>query len=96
VWNSSKTVEHICNGFAGHYGLGHIKDVTLAEGFHIQMGLGPLGSSNTDWSQVLRLMQPNMPEDSWLILEHVSTPAEADSSLKILREAAVKADVTLV
>jgi sugar phosphate isomerase/epimerase len=29
VWNSTKTVEHSCNGFAGHYGLGHIKDVAL-------------------------------------------------------------------
>jgi sugar phosphate isomerase/epimerase len=96
IWNSENTVEHSCNGFAGHYGLGHIKDVALAEGFHVHMSLGPLGSSNTDWSQVLRLMEPNMPEDSWLILEHVSTPEEADSSLKLLREAALKADVTLV
>jgi sugar phosphate isomerase/epimerase len=95
VWDSKNTVEHICNGFVGHYGLGHIKDVALAEGFHVHMGLGPLGSSNTDWSQVLRLMNPNMPDDSWLILEHVSTPEEADSSLKILREAATKAGVTL-
>jgi sugar phosphate isomerase/epimerase len=95
MWNPSQTVKHSCTSLAGHYGLGHIKDVALAEGFHIHMGLGPLGSSNTDWSQVLRLMQPNMPEDSWLILEHVSSPEEADSSLERLREAAVKAGVAL-
>jgi sugar phosphate isomerase/epimerase len=96
VWNSTKTVEGICTSLARHYGLGHIKDIKLEEGFHIHMGLGPLGSSNTDWSQVLRLMAPHMPEDSWLILEHVFTPEEADSSLKLLRDAAMKAGVTLV
>jgi sugar phosphate isomerase/epimerase len=96
VWDSTKTVEHVCNSLAGHYGLGHIKDVKLDDGFHVHMGLGPLGSSNTDWSQVLRLMSPNMPGDSWVILEHVASPEEADSSIKLLREAAIKADVTLV
>jgi sugar phosphate isomerase/epimerase len=95
VWDSAKTVEHICTSLAGHYGLGHIKDVKLDDGFHVHMGLGPLGSSTTDWSQVLSLMSPNMPDDSWLILEHVSSPEEADASLKILREAAAKAGVTL-
>jgi sugar phosphate isomerase/epimerase len=94
-WDSSKTVEHVCTSLAGHYGLGHIKDVKLEEGFHIHMGLGPLGSSNTDWSQVLRLMNPHMPEDSWLILEHVSSAEEADSSIMLLRNAATKAGVLL-
>jgi sugar phosphate isomerase/epimerase len=95
VWDSKKTAQHICTSLAGHYGLGHIKDVKLGEGFHVHMGLGPLGSSTTDWSQVLRLMNPNMPEDSWLILEHVSSPEEADASVKLLRDAARKADVAL-
>ncbi len=95
VWNSTKTVEHVCTALAGHYGLGHIKDVALTDGFHVHMGLGPLGSSNTDWSQVLRLMKPHLPDDSWLILEHVATPEEADLSLQVLREAAVKAGVVL-
>ncbi|MGL4610355.1 MAG: sugar phosphate isomerase/epimerase family protein [Trueperaceae bacterium] len=95
VWNAQQSVEKTCRGLAGHYGLGHIKDVALAEGFHVHMGLGPLGSSNTDWSQVLSLMAPNMPDDSWLILEHVSTLEEADSSLGILRDAAEKAGIVL-
>jgi sugar phosphate isomerase/epimerase len=89
------TVEEICTGFAGHYGLGHIKDIGLNEGFHIHMGLAPLGSSPTDWSQVLRLMAPHMPEDSWVILEHISSPEEARASLVLLQEAAARADVIL-
>jgi sugar phosphate isomerase/epimerase len=95
MWNSTQTVQHICTSLAGHYGLGHIKDIVLAEGFHIHMDLAPLGSSNTNWSEVLRLMDPHMPDASWLILEHVATPEEADSSLNVLRAAATKAGVVL-
>jgi sugar phosphate isomerase/epimerase len=95
TWNPSATIDHICNGLAGHYGLGHIKDVKLEEGFHVHMGLGPLGSSATDWAQVLQRMNPHMPTDSWVILEHVSSPEEAEASLKVLRDSAKRAGVTL-
>lgn len=95
MFNPSETVRRTCTGLAGHYGLGHVKDVGLAEGFHIHIGLAPLGSSPTDWAEALRLMDPHMPEDSWLILEHVSTPEEARASLKLLREAATRAGVLL-
>ena len=95
MWRPDATVEHICTSLEGHYGLGHIKDLALAEGFHTHIDLAPLGSSATNWSQVLRLMYPRLPKDSWLILEHVSTPDEAAQSLKLLREAAEKAGVDL-
>ncbi|MBN1138906.1 MAG: Gfo/Idh/MocA family oxidoreductase [Anaerolineae bacterium] len=55
----------------------------------------PAGAGMTDWSQMLRLMAPHMPEDSWVILEHVQTSGEARSSLRLLRAAAVEARVTL-
>lgn len=86
-----KTVRHVCTHLAGHYGLGHIKEIALAEGFHIHSGLVPLGDGPTDWVEVLRLMAPHMPDDSWLILEHVATSDEARSSLDLLKKAAVKA-----
>lgn len=90
----SAKIQHVCTALAGHYGLGHIKDIGLEEGFHIHMGLAPLGSSPTDWSEVLRLMAPHMPEDSWLIVEHVLTPEEGRKSLGIVRAAAQKAGIT--
>jgi sugar phosphate isomerase/epimerase len=95
MWHPDEAVEHICTSLAGHYGLGHIKDVILKDGFHIHIDLAPLGSSRTNWAQVLRLMAPHMPDDSWLILEHVSTPEEAQRSLEILHQAARDASVTL-
>ena len=95
MWDPTEKVAQICNGLAGHYGLGHIKEVAMAEGFHIHVGLAPLGDGPTDWSQVLRLMAPHMPQDSWLILEHVATPEEARSSLAHLRAAAERAGVSL-
>ena len=85
----------VCDGYAGAYGLGHIKDIGLSDGFHLHMGLAPLGTSPTDWADVLRRMVPNMPEDSWLILEHCADAAEARASLAVLRAAADEAGVDL-
>lgn len=95
MWDSARLISHVCTSLKGHYGLGHIKDICLAEGFHIQIGLAPLGSSSTDWSQVLRLMDPHIPNDAWVILEHVSDAKEAASSLQFLRKAASEAGITL-
>jgi sugar phosphate isomerase/epimerase len=95
LWDSHAMVRHFCTVLAGHYGLGHVKEVALAEGFHIHAGLAPLGAGNTDWAEVLRLMAPHLPEDSWVILEHVATPEEAQNSLEILRAAATQAGVSL-
>jgi hypothetical protein len=88
-------VEHICTALAGHYGLGHVKGVALKEGFHIHAALTPITEDPTDWAQVLRLMSPHMPEDSWTILEHVLSPEEGRASVAHLRAAAASADVTL-
>lgn len=96
MWDPAPVVENACKTLAGHYGLGHIKDLVLNEGFHIHVDLAPLGSSRTDWAQVLSLMASHMPEDSWLILEHVSTQEEAVSSLQALYDAASQAGVELV
>ncbi|WP_226782387.1 sugar phosphate isomerase/epimerase family protein [Oceaniglobus trochenteri] len=85
----------VCEGYAGAYGLGHIKDIGLDDGFHLKMGLAPLGTSPTDWAQVLKMMEPNMPADSWLILEHVSDIAEARKSVALLRDLAARAGVNL-
>jgi len=90
-----QTVEHICTTLAGHYGLGHVKEIALADGFHLHAGLAPLGHGATDWAQVLRLVEPHLPADSWLILEHVATPEEAHASLSHLRAAAAQVGVLL-
>jgi sugar phosphate isomerase/epimerase len=95
LWEPSETVRRTCTILVGHYGLGHIKEVALAEGFHIHAGLAPLGTGATDWAEVLRLMAPHLPEDSWAILEHVQTPEEGRASLAYLRAAAAQANVTL-
>jgi sugar phosphate isomerase/epimerase len=95
MWFPEKTVESICMLLIGHYGLVHIKDIALQEGFHIHIDLAPLGSSPTNWSQFLRLAAPHVPADSWVILEHVQTPDEAQRSLALLRNAAEAAQVEL-
>jgi sugar phosphate isomerase/epimerase len=65
-------------------GLIHVKEVGLAEGFHLHAGLVPLGDGPTDWAHFLRLALPHLPADSWLILEHVQA-ADAARSLSLLR-----------
>jgi sugar phosphate isomerase/epimerase len=93
--DATETVQHICTALAGHYGLVHIKEVALSEGFHIHSGLAPLGEGVTDWAQVLHLVSLHLPQDSWVILEHVATAEEAHTSLDLLRDAALKAGVLL-
>ena len=95
MWDASRTVEHVCTALAGHYGLGHLKDLALSDGFHIHVGLAPIGASVTDWATVLRLMAPNLPDDSWVILEHLTSPEEAETSLKYIRRAASEAGIPL-
>ena len=95
LWNGDKKVTQVCTMLAGHYGLGHIKEVALAEGFHIHAGLVPLGEGVTDWAKVLKLMAPNLPDDSWVVLEHVETAEEARNSFEILQKAAAEVNVTL-
>jgi len=95
LWDPTVKVEHVCRTLVGHYGLGHIKEVTLREGFHIHAELAPLGTGPTNWAGVLSLMAPHLPEDSWIILEHVQSPEEGRASVKLLRAAADEAGVTL-
>ncbi len=88
-------VEKVCKGLAGHYGLVHIKDIAMGEGFHIHAALAPLGQGPTDWAQFLGLIAPHVPDDSWVILEHVSSPEEGRTSYRLLRDAAEKMGVEL-
>jgi len=85
----------VCEGFAGHYGLLHVKDIVLADGFHLDMKLGPLGSSPTDWAEVLAMSAPHLPEDSWLILEHVPDIEGARRDVARLRAFATDAGLPL-
>ena len=84
-----------CMLLGPHSGLIHIKEVALLDGFHIHMGLAPLGTGPTNWAEALALMAPHLPDDSWAILEHVADPAEASQSLAHLRAAADQAGVAL-
>ncbi len=96
MWDPTDIIERTCNLLAEHYGLCHIKEVALLDGFHIHANLAPLGSGVTDWSRVLSLVEPHLPGDSWVILEHVQSLEEARMSVGLLREAAKAARVSLV
>lgn len=84
-------LEKLCADLAGHYGLVHIKEVALEDGFHIHAGLVPVGKGPTDWSAFLSLLAPHLPEDSWIIVEHVGSPEEGRASIDYLKQAASKA-----
>jgi sugar phosphate isomerase/epimerase len=90
-----ETVESVCTQLAGHYGLVHVKEVGIDEGFHVHMGLKPLGDGNTNWAQLLRLVEPHLPEDSWVIMEHVASAEEGRQSYRRLQAAAGEAGVSL-
>jgi sugar phosphate isomerase/epimerase len=93
--DSRAMVEQVCALLTGHYGLVHIKDIALNDGFHLHAGFAPLGQGPTDWVQMLRLVAPHVPGDSWVIIEHCLTPQQARADVAFLRTAATRADVTL-
>jgi sugar phosphate isomerase/epimerase len=95
LFDPDPAVDHICTTLAGHYGLVHIKDIGLKEGFHIHIELAPLGTTPIDWAKFFKLVAPHLPSDSWVILEHVAALDEARNSLRILRQAAEKAGICL-
>ena len=95
VWDPMPLWRRTCMLLGPHCGLIHIKEVALLQGFHIHMGLAPLGDGPTDWAEALSLMAPHLPADSWAIVEHVKDPEEARASLSHLRAAGQKAGVTL-
>ena len=54
-----------------------------------------VGEGPTGWAEMLRLIAPHVPDDSWVIIEHVLSPEEARSSAALLRAVADEAGVTL-
>lgn len=95
VLDPQASLEKTCEGFAGHYGLVHIKEVGLEEGFHIRMGLTPLAKGRSDWVRLLRYAGRHLADDAWVVLEHVLSPDEGRDSIRIVRDAAKAAGVIL-
>ena len=96
VMDPTAMVKRICQGFAGRYGLVHIKEIGLDEGFHLHMGLTPLSRGRTDWVSFFSQIAPHVPDDSWVILEHVLSLEEGRESIALVREAARAAGVELI
>ena len=88
-------VDRVCTGLADHLGLVHLKEIGIDQGLHIHMGLMPIGQGRTDWAQLLGAVEPHLPADSWVILEHVLAAEEARASVALIRDAAAKAGVML-
>lgn len=88
-------VGRLCDALGPHTGLIHVKEVGLAEGFHLHAGLVPIGEGPTDWADFLGRIAPHTPDDSWLILEHVLSPEEGRNSIALLRDAAGAAGIDL-
>lgn len=95
LWDPTHKAKHICTTLAGHYGLVHLKGIVLKDGFHIHAELAPITEDPTDWAQVLQLIAPHIPDDSWVILEHVASVEEAHTSLGYLHEIATNTGIVL-
>jgi sugar phosphate isomerase/epimerase len=95
MWDCTETVRNACRSLAGHYGLVHVKDVVLKEGFHIHVDLAPIDEGACDWTLMLKEAAPHVPDDSWVILEHVASPEEARRCTAYLKQCAAEAGVTL-
>lgn len=88
-------IRAVCRELRGHYGLVHLKEVALRDGFHIHIDLSPIGDGPTDWGLVLAEAAPFVPPDSWLVIEHVQDADEARRSVGIVRAAAAAHGIAL-
>lgn len=84
-----------CAKLAGRIGMVHIKEVAMAEGFHIHAGLAPLGAGPTDWKEALALIAVSVPADCWLLLEHLQSLKEAAASVAFVRNLAAEVGLAL-
>jgi len=77
---------NVCAKLKGHIGIVHIKDVSLSDGFHIHANLSPITEGVTDWKFALDLIEKTIPEQCWVMLEHVQNAEEAKKSIGFLRK----------
>jgi sugar phosphate isomerase/epimerase len=96
MWDTQPKIINTCKEQAPHYGLVHVKEIGLKEGFHIHMELCPIDEGATDWELMIREAAPHVPESSWLILEHVGSPEEARRCVPFLRAVAKRGGVELI
>jgi sugar phosphate isomerase/epimerase len=95
MWDPSAKIREVCRGLEGHYGLVHLKEVALREGFHIHIDLAPFDKGPTPWDLVLRETAPHTPADAWVILEHIESIEDGRRAVDLLRQSAEKAGVSL-
>ncbi|MEM8873189.1 MAG: TIM barrel protein [Planctomycetota bacterium] len=95
VIDPAAKVAETCDGLAGRYGVVHLKEVGLDDGFHLHMGLKPIGAGTTDWKQMLSLVNRHAAADDWLIVEHVGGLEEGRRSYALITEAAEQVGLAL-
>lgn len=93
--DSRDVITRVTRKLADYVGRIHVKEVALAPGFHIHLGLVPLGEGCTDWAELLRMLGDAVPCETWVLLEHIADADECERSMAILRSAAAEANVTL-
>ena len=86
-------VDRTCKQLAGRYGVVHLKEVAISDGFHVHMGMVPLGEGPTDWRRMLEQLREYAKPDDWLVIEHVGSVEEGLKSHDLIRGLA--ADVGL-
>lgn len=86
MWQPTETVTHLCKTLAGHYSAVHCKDLTVRAGAHLHIDEAPFGKGRVDWKTALRFIGETLPEEGYVILEHVKTAEHARSGVALLRD----------
>ncbi len=90
MWRPTEATKHICETLAGHYALVHCKDLAVTTGVHVHIDETPLGTGVMDWEAALPYVARDLPEDGYFIYEHVKTPEDARTGVKLLWDLAEK------
>jgi sugar phosphate isomerase/epimerase len=96
LMDPTNRISETCEKLAGRIGVVHLKEIALADGFHIHSGLVPLGEGPTDWAAVMRSLPAMGCTEAWCLIEHVTSIDEARRSIALVRCLAAASGIEFV
>jgi len=84
IWNPVPKTTHVCRALREHIGILHLKEIGMVPGYYVQLELLAHGSGATPWDVVLRECADHVPEDSWVIIEHIESLEDGRAAVPLI------------
>jgi len=88
IWNPRPKVLENCRLLKDHIGLLHLKEVDMVPGYYVQIELAPHDKGPTPWDLILKECSDSVPEDSWVIIEHIANLDDGRRAVALMKKTA--------